>query len=176
MLESNVTAILGECLSCRIWSENHQRLPLPSASVGCRDFTIMPNIMVRPRLRENRMCVSGRTFDGVHMRSSLLCQSVRSGRDCEHRSNDSSFSGPGLRVSEPLRTYTVNGKVPLKFWIEPVTFLTSTTSPVFKPWVCEVVTEAVLLFRETDAICTLPTRTPAGRGLDDSKTMHWLPL
>src|SRR5947209_4433024 len=104
MVESNVTAILGECLSCRIWSENYQRLPLPSASVGCRDFTIMPNIMVRSRLRENRRCVSGRTFDGVHMRSSLLCQSVRSGRDCEHRSNDSSFSGPGLRVSEPLRT------------------------------------------------------------------------
>src|SRR6266568_2753720 len=71
-------------------------------------------------------------------------------------------------------TATVN--IPLKFWIEPVTFLTSTTSPVFRPWVCEVVTETVLLFRETDAICTLPTRTPAGRGLDDSKTMHWLPL
>src|SRR6266702_5005016 len=106
MIESNVTAILGECLSCRIWSENHQRLPLPSASVGCRDFTIMPNIMVRPRLRENRRCVSGRTFDGVHMRSSLLCQSVRSGRDCEHRSNDSSFSGPTPVLNRRNRIYT----------------------------------------------------------------------
>src|SRR5207247_1455966 len=99
MLESNVTAILGECLSWRVWPENHQRLPLPSASVGCRDFTIMPNIMVRSRLRENRMCVSGRTFDGVHMRSSLLCQRVRSGRGCEHLSNDYSVSGPGVRIS-----------------------------------------------------------------------------
>ena len=39
--------------------------------------------------------------------------------------------------------------------------------------------QAVLEFMAVvtqSAICTLPTRTPAGKGLDDSKTMHWLPL
>src|SRR5207245_4740267 len=78
MIESNVTAILGECLSWRVWPESHQWLPLPSGCISCCDLTIMPNLMVRPRLRENRRRVNSRTFNVVHMRSSLLGQSVGS--------------------------------------------------------------------------------------------------
>src|SRR5437899_6217156 len=81
MIESNVTAILGECLSWRVWPESHQWLPLPSGCISCCDFTIMPNIMVRSRLRANRSRVNSLAFNGVHMLCALRLYIGRSRSD-----------------------------------------------------------------------------------------------